>query len=72
MRGTHKGRLKKDRYVQDILRMMERGDLPRVGLVMASVFHDAWCAHWAGLPCDCEPIVKVRGHTATETQEANA
>ncbi len=49
------------RYLEKIVDLMDRGELPKVGVYQADVYHDSWCKHWTGGACDCEPIVKIRG-----------
>jgi len=72
MRGTHKGRLKKDRYVADILRLVDEGALRPGVVTLADVFHDGWCAFWQGGYCDCEPDIRLREWAEPQAQEANA
>ena len=31
------------------------------GVAHVDIAHDEWCAIWRRLPCNCEPIVSLRG-----------
>jgi hypothetical protein len=58
--ARHRRMLTRARYLDKILRLQATGALPRVGLILADVYHDRWCAHWAGRACDCDPVVRAR------------
>jgi hypothetical protein len=47
--------MKKPNFINAI----ENSGLTKPGRVTGVIIlHDAGCAHWRGLPCDCEPEVK--------------
>lgn len=46
-------------YLRQVIDLARR--VAKVGTVtVIDVLHDPDCAHWAGLPCDCKPDVRLR------------
>ena len=43
-------------YVTKFYTLQRRGLIPPdVTLTDIHVFHDAWCVHWGGASCNCDP-----------------
>ena len=49
-----------DNTLRRLAYLQRLGALPRVGLTSCVVYHDAWCAHFRGGACNCDPDVRVK------------
>ena len=48
-------------YVTKFHALQRRGLIPpNVTLADVRVFHDDWCAHWAGASCNCDPNLGLK------------
>jgi hypothetical protein len=47
-------------YVRRLQYLHTIGVIPRAGVAKVDIYHDGWCAHFQGWPCNCVPEVKVR------------
>lgn len=57
-----------DNYIAKIQQMWASGALPRtVGLHQVTVSHDAWCGHFRGKRCDCDPDIALKYSLAGTT-----
>lgn len=48
-------------YIRRLVKAYFEDGIPNApGVFPVEVYHDDWCGHWQGGPCDCDAQVEIR------------
>ena len=47
-------------YIEKLMAMMATLDLSKPEMYDTYVYHDDWCDHYKGKPCNCEPDIDIK------------
>ena len=56
--SKRKTKVSQPHFLRKLVYLRRMGVLPD-GVAKVDVYHDAWCAHFQGQACNCEPEIQV-------------